>query len=136
MGTPQKLKVEKIVDVFEAIKLLDDLKLDFTLSYKLGRLQDRCKSVIKVYERMQTKLQLEYGEKARQLAVTLDDKTEEEKAAINAEVRKVNNEFAIEMGNILQIEEEIVVPQFKLSDFENKDIPVKFFSLMGELINE
>lgn len=136
MGTPKKLKVEKIVDVFEAVKLVDELKLDFALSYKLGRLQDRCKSVIKVYERMQTKLQLEYGEKARAYTVSLDDKTEEEKAAINAEVRKINNEFAIEMGNILQIEEEIVVPEFKLSDFENKEIPVKFFSLMGELINE
>lgn len=136
MGTPQKLKLEKIVDVFEAVKLVGDLKLDFTVSYRLGRLQDKCKSILKVYEEIQGKLQAEYSGKAQEFTSQMEGKTDEEKTALNAEVRKLNNEFVAEINKILQIEEEVPVPDFKLKDFEGKDVPVKFFSMMGELIKE
>ncbi len=136
MGTPQKLKLEKIVDVFEAIKLVGDLKLEFAVSYRLGRLQDKCKSILRVYEEVQAKLQAEYSGKAQEFTSQMEGKSDEEKTALNNEVRKLNNEFVAEMNKILQIEEEVPVPDFKLKDFENKDVPVKFFSMMGELIKE
>jgi predicted nucleic acid-binding Zn-ribbon protein len=136
MGTPQKLKLEKIVDVFEAIKLVEELKLEFAVSYRLGRLQDRCKSILKVYEQLQSKLQAEYSKKAQVFNSQMEGKSDEEKTALNIEVRNLNNEFVAEINKILQIEEEIVVPDFKLKDFEGKDVPVKFFSMMGELIKE
>ena len=133
MGTSQKLKLEKIVDIFEAIKLVDELKLDFNLSYRLGRLQDRCKSIIRVYEGAQSKLQSEYAGRAIAMG---EGETEEEKAAIKEELKKLNAEFMAEINNLLQIEEEITVPELKLKDFQGKEVPAKFFSLMGDVIKE
>lgn len=133
MGTSQKLKLERIIDVFEAIKLVEDLKLDFALSYRLGRLQDRCKSVIRVYEVTQNKLRDEFTLKALALG---KGETEEEKAAIAEELRKLNSEFLAEVAKLLEIEEEVVIPEFKVADFQGKEIPAKFFSLLGEVIKE
>lgn len=133
MGTPQKLKLEKVIDIFEGIKLVDELKLEFALSYRLGRLQDRCRSVIRVYETTQAKLRDEFTLKALALG---KGETEEEKAALNEELKKLNGEFLEEVGKLLQIEEEIVIPELSLNDFKGKEIPAKFFAALGDVIKE
>lgn len=133
MGTAQKLKLEKIVDIFEGIKMVDELKLDFNLSYRLGRLQDRCKSIIRVYEATQSKLQSEYAGRAMAMG---EGETEDEKTIIKEELKKLNAEFMVEINKLLQIEEEITIPELKLKDFQGKEIPTKFFSLLGDVIKE
>lgn len=116
------MKLNKVIEIYEAIKLIEgNTKLDFKISYRLGRIQDKCTSIIKTFESTQNKIK----EKYQKLI-----KPEEEIS------QKLNAEFVAEINNLLEIEEQIEIPKFNLSDFENKDIPVKFFSAFSEYINE
>lgn len=137
MGTPQKLKLDKIVDIFEAIKMVEEnTKIDFPVSYRLGRLSERCRSIIKVFEKTQNRLRTEYSEKINAVNKDKDSKSEDEKKAIDTQVRELNDSFISKINELVEVEETIEVPEFKLKEFENKEIPVKFFALMGDLIQE
>ena len=137
MGTDQKMKLDKIINIFEGIKAVEDnSKLDFTISYRLGRLSDSCRSIIRTYERVQNKLKSETNEKIVALRGKWDEKTDEEKAAISKEVKALNDEFMGKIDDLMEQEEDIKVPELKLKDFEGKDVPVKFFGLLGDVIKE
>lgn len=117
------MKLNKVIEIYEAIKSIEgNTKLDFKISYRLGRIQDKCSSIIKTFESTQNKIK----EKYQKLLKPEDTEL----------TQKLNNEFVEEINSLLSVEEEIEIPKFNLSDFENKDIPVKFFSAFSEYINE
>lgn len=115
------MKIEQIVNIANAIKSVEDVKLDFKVGYRLGRLYDKLESIMKNYGKQEFALREEYGKK-------FNEASEEEKQGLN-------QEFAAKMQELMSIEEDVQVPEFKLEDF-NKDIPVKFFSAFGEYIKE
>lgn len=116
------MKLNKVIEIYEAVKLLEsNTKLDFKISYRLGRIQDKCKSIIQTFESTQNKLR----EKYQKLLKDNPDKEQE-----------FNQEFVKELNAILEIEETIEIPTFNLNDFENKEIPVKFFSAFTDYITE
>lgn len=117
------MKLNKVIELYEAIKLIEsNTKLDFKISYRLGRIQDKCASIIKTFESTQNKIK----EKYQKLLKPEDTEL----------TQKLNNEFFEEINNLLEIEEQIEVPKFNLADFENKDIPVKFFTAFSDYIIE
>lgn len=115
------MKIEQIVKIAEAIKSVEDAKLDFKVSYRLGRLLDKLESIMKNYGKQELALREEYGKK-------FNDASEEDKL-------KVNQEFAVKMQELMQMEEEVAMPELKLEDF-SKEIPVKFFTAFGDHIKE
>lgn len=117
------MKLNKVIEIYEAVKLIEsNTKLDFKISYRLGRIQDKCTSIIKTFESTQNKIKEKYQKLIKPEDTELS--------------QKLNAEFFAEINNLLEIEEQIEIPKFNLSDFENKDIPVKFFSAFSEYINE
>jgi seryl-tRNA synthetase len=137
MGTEQKMKLDRIINLFEGVKVVEDnTKIDFTISYRLGRLSDSARSIIRTYERKQSKLKIETNEKIQALRKGMDTKTDEEKAVISKEVKELNDEFMAKIDNLMEEEEKIEIPLFSAKDFEGKDVPVKFFSLMGDVIKD
>lgn len=116
------MKLTKVIEVFEAIKLLEsNSKLEFKLSYRLGRIQDKCRSTIQTFEATQNKMKEKYS---KMLQETPDKQQE------------LNNEYIAKINELLQVEEDIEIPKFNLNDFENKEIPVKFFSAFADYIVE
>ena len=117
------MKLNKVIEIYEAVKLIEsNTKLDFKISYRLGRIQDKCTSIIKTFESTQNKIKEKYQKLIKPEDTELS--------------QKLNAEFVAEINNLLEIEEQIEISKFNLSDFENKDIPVKFFSAFSEYINE
>jgi seryl-tRNA synthetase len=137
MGKEQTLTVDRILSIYQAIQSIEgNTKLDFTVSYRLGRLSDACKSIVKVVEKNEMAKRKAVTEKVNELRKNFDSKTPGEKEEINAEIKKLSEQFTEEVQALNEQEETIKIPEFKLKDFEGKDIPVKFFALMGDIIPE
>jgi NAD(P)H-nitrite reductase large subunit len=115
------MKIEQIVKIAEAIKSVEDVKLEFKVSYRLGRLYDKLESIMKNYGKQELAIRQEYAKR-------FQEASEEDKP-------KINDEFIQKMNEIMQIEEEVKMPELKLDDF-SKEIPVKFFTAFGEHITE
>lgn len=116
------MKIEKVVKIAEAVKSVEESKLDFKVAYRLGRILDKCESIVKQYQKQEMNLRQEFGSK-------FQDASEEDKPKIQAE-------FNTKFVELLEMEESIEIPQFSLKDFENKDLPVKFFSAFNEYIDD
>lgn len=131
------MKIEKIVKIVESVLTLEDnKKIDSVVAYKLARLNDKCQSIVKSYQKQEMKLREEYGGKIKELTENMESKSELEKKEIEASVKLLNDEFVVKINELGQIEEDITVPELKLKDFEGKDVPFKFFYGMAEFINE
>lgn len=115
------MKIEQIVKIAEAIKSVEDVKLEFKVSYRLGRLYDKLESILKNYGKQELAIRQEFAKK-------FQEASEEDK-------EKINQEFVLKMNELMQIEEEVKMPELKLEDF-SKEIPVKFFTAFGEHITE
>jgi len=116
------MKIEKVVKIAEAIKSIENEKLDFKISYRLGRISDKCESIIKQYQKQEMAMREEYGKKHEQ--------------ALEEDKPKIQSEFNDKFVELLNIEEEIEIPKFQLKDFENKNLPLKFFSAFNEYIDD
>ena len=121
------MTIEKVVRISEAIKsIADNDKLDFQISYRLGRIQDKCESIVKNFQKQELKLREKYANELKQAAT---DGNEQKQADIN-------QEFNQKMIEILEFDEVVEIPTFELKDFENKGVPVKFFSALADYIKE
>lgn len=138
MGEPIQLSVQRIANINAACASVGDNEvLDATISYRLGRLADYSESIVKKFRREQEK---------RFAAARRDNKklTDQEKA-------EANEKLTEEMNSLMDSEEEINVPKLKYSDFVAKTdmrvgdreyksgqvlVPIKFFSMMGDLIED
>lgn len=116
------MKLERIIELSNALNLIEsNTKLDFKISYRLGRIHDKCRSIIKTFESTQNKMRDSYAKMVAE---------DSEKS------KELQEEFIKKINELLEVEEKIEIPKFQLSDFESKDIPVKFFTAFAEFIEE
>lgn len=138
------LTIDRIVEIDSGIQQAAECDfLDSRVSYRLSRLQGWCTSVVKTVQREQARLTI-----ARTDIQSLDKE-------IRDEIVSRSNQA---INELMEIEEEIPVPEFKLSDFTARQdmevnirdregkitrkkidkgqamMPQGFFNLMGDLI--
>ena len=133
----EKVTVDRVVSFYEGIKTIEDNnKLDTKISYRLGRLSDGCRSIIRVLERTQNKMKAELSENVQRERKNWDKKSESEREAANAACKILNEDFVAKIDALMDAEEELEVPTLRLSDFDSKDVPVKFYAMFGQYIVE
>jgi hypothetical protein len=146
---PQVLTVRRIIEADTAIDIAGNVDyLDGKVAYRLGRFKKQCEPIVRAQQIARTK-------ENNRHAIELNSKDTSSKRKKEI-VDKVNQNMEI----ILNLEEEIVIPEFNLSDFiaktdrtvkialgegksENRDVkegqmlmPQAFFNLMGDLIKD
>jgi len=141
LGIETKISLQKAINYYEAISLIEDedLRPDSTGSvrlnitnklsaktiYKLGRFKDVLAPISKRLDETKRKLRDDH----------VVERTEQGKVL---KVDMVTYTQAVE-SFIAGEEETITIPEFKMSDFIDKDkfiVPLKFISLFGDLIKE
>ena len=137
MAEKHLLPVSKIVDIYESIKSIDgNQKLDTKVAYRIARLADKCRGIIESYEKTRDKIRDKYIEEGKSLNPNSDSLSEEQKKDLQLKINEINGRFNKEIAELVSENEEIEIFGFVLSDFEGKDIPIKFFIAMGDLIKE
>lgn len=137
MGNEQTVKLEKIIAIFDSIKDIEsNTKLETNIAYRLGRVFDRAKSIIRVFEKVQNNLKSEINDKIQALKEDFENKSDAEKIKVQKQIRELNDEFQRKVEQMLEQDETIKIPEFSLRDFEGKGVSVKFFSGMSEFIKE
>lgn len=138
MGDPKILSIQRIGNINAACASIgENDALDGTIAYRLGRLADYTDSSVRRVQKL-------HQEKLR----AFRKKTEK----MNEEQKKVESEkLSEEIQDLNDIDEEVKIPEFKYSDFVAKVdtivggkqiragqtlVPVKFFSLMGDLVRD
>lgn len=152
MGTSEKMKIHRIMNIGDAISLIDDINyLPAKIAYRLGRLGDHCSSVIKPVSKLEQNARKKAINEQNEFRKGFDSLSDEEKEEVKKKIATSNEEFVNYSESLMDQEEEIKIPDLKLSDFtaeseiKLKDrtikagetlVPVKFFKLMGEIIKE
>lgn len=138
MGDPKILSIQRIGNINAACASVgDNDALDGTIAYRIGRLADYTDSAVRRVQKM-------HQEKMRAYRQKIEKMTEEQKKVA---AEKLNDEIQ----ELNEIEEEVKIPEFKYSDFVAKIdmmvggkqikagqtlVPIKFFSLMGDLVKD
>lgn len=138
MGDPVKMSIQRIANINAACASVgDNDALDGAIAYRIGRLGDYTDQSVRRVQKIHQK-------KLRDFQLKSEKLTEEQK---KVETQKLNDEIA----RLQDEEEEIRVPVFKYSEFVAKVdtvvggktikagqtlVPIKFFSLMGDLIQD
>lgn len=159
-----EVTVRRVLEISRAVDMVgDNTLLDAKVAYRLGRLGDNCKSPLKTYQKKLTSTQTEIADKQRDLQKDLSAKSEDERKKNMIEVEKLNEEYNKVATSLLEETEKLDIPKFQLSNFmaaadkkivravgkgedsRNTEIvykpgdllvPVQFFSLMGDLIED
>jgi hypothetical protein len=135
MVESQKIKMEKIINIFEGVKAVEDnTKLEANIAYRLGRFSDYCRSAIRTFEKIQAKENSKRQDELNVIHKKYNSKDEQERITLNIEAKKIHDAFQDKIESLMEQEEEIKVPKFKLDDFKDKGVPVKFFAMLGEYI--
>jgi len=155
----EKQLTSRIMEIASGVALVGDNDfLDGKVAYRLGRLGDHCKGVVREYNKQKEKIQKEGREQQKKLleemkAIGTDEARKEKTREIDDISIRVQTEIG-ELDNE-SVEPKIVFPDLKLSDFIakhdiNKEVngqkihiktgqslvPVRFFTLMGDLIKD
>jgi hypothetical protein len=139
-----QITVRQALQVVQAAKIIENNEyLDSKVAYWMGRLADRCTTISRPALKEQGKL-------AKQYQLEAKGKTPEE-------IGELDRTFEEKFDSVLSQQERIDIYPFKRTDFEAGDefrkpadkdkgetvikkgqlvVPVKFFTLMGELIAE
>jgi len=118
-----KLTLQQVMQLHEGLELALDSEIkDFKLSYWIGRLHEKTGQLKKHFERTRTGLFKEYGE---------------QKEGGNYEVPKAKQQaFFDALEGVLLQEEELRVPEWKLSQFEGEELKPMFYSRVGTIIED
>lgn len=138
MGEPKVLTIQRIGNINQACASVgDNDALEATIAYRLGRLADYTDSVVR-------RMQKTHQEKLKEYRKRIEKMDEDSK-------RIATEKFTEEVQALNDQTEEVKIPEFKYSDFVSKlDIevggkqirvgqalvPIKFFSLMGDIIKD
>lgn len=138
MGDPKILSIQRIGNINAACASIgENDALDGTIAYRLGRLADYTDSSVRRVQKL-------HQEKVKAFRKRTEKMNEEQK---KAESEKLSEEIQ----DLNDIEEEVKIPEFKYSDFVAKIdtivggkqiragqtlVPIKFFSLMGDLVRD
>lgn len=133
----KSVTLEKIIEINEAIKSIDgNQKIDSKTAYQLAKLFDKCKSYIQAYEKTRDTLFKKYSEEAKQLNPDNKELPEKDQADLKLKIAGINSKMNDELMTIVRTEETIDIYDFKFADFDGKEVPVKFFLLMGDIIQD
>jgi hypothetical protein len=124
------LTIEKVLEISAAVDLVSSNDtLDGRVSYWLGRLGDYCSAPIKVFNKEKDKIQKQVVEKQEPLTVEvakLDKEKDKNKIVdLNSQINKLNEEFTDKIKALLEQEEDMIIPDFKLADFTAKEDTVR-----------
>jgi hypothetical protein len=157
--TERELEVSRIVEISEAVAIAGDNKhLDGTVSYRVGRLGDFCKLIVRSYTKQRDRLIREAREKERILREKYKNGSPEEKVKANEEIVDISEKLTDALDSLATQVEKIRVPELKLSEFIAKNditeiiikdgvsdakiiaktgqslLPIRFFTLMGDVV--
>lgn len=138
MGEPIILSIQRIGNINAACASIgDNDALDGTIAYRLGRLADYTDSAVRRVQKLHQDKVKAYRKRTEKMS---EEQKKVEADNLQEEIQKLND-----------IEEEVKIPEFKYSDFVAKTdtvvggkqirsgqtlVPVKFFSLMGDLVKD
>lgn len=155
--------MDVVLEISEAIGLVGENKyLDGITAFKLGTLGDCVKPYVKNYIKERDRIINDTRKKERVIKDILKEgQSEENKSMVTNQLSELSDKMQEQLNNLLDIEEEMKVPHLKLSDFIAKTdvtevfatkegtpetkvlvkasqalVPVKFFTLMGDIIED
>ena len=156
MESEEKQKEDAITtadvkDIHEAVSLVGNSDLlSQSVSFDLGVMGGRCKTIVKTYEAWKAKATKALGEKQLEIRKEFKEATPERKKELAEELSLAQANFELEIERLLNKTHEDFKPKmFKLKDFaaseDNKQkdleikkgqtlVPVKFYTLMGKFI--
>lgn len=160
MSQTRKLTVDRIIEIGEAVAMIGDNRyLEGTTAYKVGMLGDYCKPFIKNFVKERNKIVQEAKRKQKAIIDPVKDQaTSDAKAKANEDVAQLMQEMQERLNDLSTTEEDVKIPQLKLSEFIAKAditdvfvkdgipetkvvvksghtlVPTKFFTLMGDII--
>lgn len=162
MGTESKLPFDKILRISNAVALVgDNSLLEGTIAYRLGRLGDYTTGPAKQFNKLKEAKRKELAAKQDDLKKQMVGATDATKEDLKNQIAKFDDEYNDAVQAMLDLEEEMKVPSFKLSDFLAKEekktfetvgkgedqrkvevvikpgqslVPVRFYQLMGDII--
>lgn len=157
------ISIRRAIQVQNAFKLVENSEhLEFNIAYWMGRLNDTCTSIAKPALRQKEKLET----KVRNDIKALSDKPKGDEVALTEdEVEKRTQELLAQTNEAMEVlldheepikifsfamehfiaKDDFVLPSIKSKDVERAEVkvkkgqllvPVKFFSLMGDLVGE
>jgi hypothetical protein len=123
------LTVEEIININEAVTSIAEKEtLSATTAYRLGRLKKYAEGVMKEFNKAKNKKIEDYNKAIARIGITEDQKLD------------LRNRLQHEVDELLEVAEQITVPELKLSDFTDDNgkllVPQKFLSLMGQVIED
>lgn len=160
MSQTRKLTIDRIIEIGEAVAMIGDNRyLEGTTAYKVGMLGDYCKPFIKNFVKERDKIVQEAKRKQKAIIDPVKDQaTSDAKAKANEDVAQLMQEMQERLNSLSTTEEDVKIPQLKLSEFIAKAditdvfvkdgipetkvvvksgytlVPTKFFTLMGDII--
>ena len=132
------LTVKSILDINKALESIADYSqvMNGATTYRLGRLKARCEEVATPVKEMREEIFRKHAKPGEngQLAIPAES------------VEKYNKAIEKKIGDVLKEEEEIALPNLKVSDFEVPDkenegrqiciVSPRFFVLLGDVIQD
>lgn len=154
-----KITLGRVMEISTAVAAIGENSfLDGTVAYRVGRLGDRCKSSVTRCSKERDKIQKEGRDEQKKLLEEMKRiGTDEAKREMTQAIHDVSISIQEKLNALDDepIDFEMRVPDLKLSDFIAKTditkevngekifiktgqtlVPVKFFTLMGELIKD
>ena len=122
-----KITLNDIVSNIDNLKALQEIKFPIKVSYRLKRLIDKLDPILTNYDEKRNELVVKYGEK--QL-----DKGGKEDGTVAVKDPKRLEKFAVELKELLAIEETIDFETIKLS--EVGDVQIETKSLISFVFSE
>jgi len=160
MSQPHKLKIDRILEISEAVELIGENRyLEGTTAYKIGILGDYCKPFVKAFTKQRDKIVQETRKRQRTISEPVRGQgTTDAKMRANEEISTLVEDMNDKLNELTAAEEDIKIPVLKLSEFiakaditdvfvkdsvsdtkvvvkaGNTLVPTKFFTLMGDII--
>lgn len=165
MGEEKDVKLSVISNYANAVSSIGDTSiLPFKTAYKLGLLGNYCEAPLEVLQKEQTKRVQKYNRERESLLTCYKESKEEEiPKSVKNELVTLSNTLNEELEEIKEMTAKIKLPSFTLGEFtasedvkqtivvKNKEenkvetiiikkgqalVPVRFFKLMGDLIED
>lgn len=119
-----KLKVSKILQIYQALKEFDGKAIPFKLSFRLGRLEDKIRPIVERYDKINIEL----------ITTKYGTPVEGKEGQYSVPADKME-ELSKEVTPILDQDEDIDFT-IKLELFEGVNVSKDFFIALGDLVTE
>lgn len=157
--TQKTIKAERAVEIGEAVAVVGDNRyLEGSTAFKLGMLGDNCKPIVKNYVKERDRIMNDARKRQKIIVDAAKDGGAEARAKANEDIAALNEEIQEKVNELGTQDVEVKIPSLKLSEFIAKSdvtdvfvkdgvseakvvvksgqalVPVKFFTMMGDVI--